>query len=336
MNLTKTQTHFPFLLKPVGKDYLWGGERLNTEFGKGIDLKPLAETWECSTHNDGVSIIASGEFSGMKLSEYIARYPNSLGERYKQAKQFPILVKFIDAKQNLSVQVHPSDEYAREHENGQLGKSEMWYIVDADKNAKIVYGFNRDMKKNEVKSKLNDDTIENCLQYINVQKNEVYFIDAGTVHAIGAGCLIAEIQENSNLTYRLYDYNRTDKNGKKRELHIDKALDVINLKSSANPRQPMRMLKYKPGCATELLCRCKYFEVNRLFVNTEVLRNPLAYNVDELSFRVLMCIDGCGSIRSEGNDDKVTVDFYKGDAVFVPANAKSLIHGKARFLEAVA
>lgn len=336
MSLTEKTKQFPFLLKPVGKDYLWGGERLNTEFSKGIDLKPLAEAWECSTHEDGISLVASGEFEGERLNEFIARHPETLGTRHRHSRKLPILVKFIDAKQNLSVQVHPSDEYAEKYENGQLGKSEMWYIIDADKNAKIVYGFNRDMKKSEVVEKLADGTIENSLRYVSVSKNDVFFIEAGMVHAIGTGCLIAEIQENSDLTYRLYDYNRTDKNGKKRPLHIDKAISVMSLKGSASPRQPMRTLKYRPGCATEMLCRCQYFEVNRLFVNTEVLHRPLRYKTDELSFRVLMCIDGCGSMRSESGNRKESIDFYKGDTMFIPADSDTAIHGKAKFLETVA
>lgn len=326
--------NFPFLLKPVGKDYLWGGERLNTEFGKGIDIKPLAETWECSTHPDGVSVCASGEFSGYRLDKLISEYPEMLGARHKHKKALPILVKFIDARQNLSVQVHPTDDYAKEHENGQLGKSEMWYIVDAVADAKIVYGFNRDVNADIVRANIGSGNIEKFLHYVPVKKNEVYFIDAGTVHAIGAGALIAEIQENSNLTYRLYDYNRTDKNGNKRELHIDKALSVTNYKSSANPRQPLRVLKYKPGCASEMLCRCEYFEVSRLLINTEVLRRPLSYRNDDMSFRVFMCLDGCGSIRFEKSGKSEIIDFYKGDTVFIPANSVNFgIHGKAQFLE---
>ena len=146
----------------------------------------------------------------------------------------------------MSVQVHPSDEYAEEHENGQLGKTEMWYVLDAGKGAELVYGFNRDVTGNLVRVSVENGEVTNLLNHVEVHKNDLFFIESGTVHAIGAGCLIAEIQESSNLTYRLYDYGRVDKNGKPRELHIDKALDVANMKSSASPRQPMRVLKYTP------------------------------------------------------------------------------------------
>lgn len=324
----------PFLLKPVGKDYLWGGDRLNTEFGKGINLHPLAETWECSTHPDGISLVASGEYKGLTLLDLIGLHPEILGERHKGKGQLPVLVKFIDAKQNLSVQVHPSDEYAKSHEGGQLGKSEMWYIVDAAPGAQIVYGFNRKVNKKIILDSIDSSLIEKYLHYVPIEKNQIYFIPSGTVHAIGAGALIAEIQENSNLTYRLYDYNRVDKYGKKRPLHKEKALDVLNYECSKGADQPMRVLRYERGCATEVLCRCAYFEVRRMLVNTEVLRTPLAYQTDGLSFRILMCIDGCGSIRCENNNKTEIIDFYKGDTIFIPAaSAGCGIHGKARFLE---
>lgn len=325
---------YPFLLDPVGKDYLWGGERLNTEFGKGIDLQPLAETWECSTHPDGISSVASGEYRGLNLSDLIKLHPEILGVRHKDKGQLPVLVKLIDAKQNLSVQVHPSDEYASKNEGGQLGKSEMWYIVDAAPGARIVYGFNRKVNKKIVSDSIDSGLIEKYLHYVPIEKNQIYFIPAGTVHAIGAGALIAEIQENSNLTYRLYDYNRADKNGNKRKLHKEKALAVLDYRSSTGGGQPMRVLRYERGCATEVLCRCAYFEVRRMLVNTEVLRTPLAYQSDGLSFRILMCIDGCGSIRYKNNKKTEIIDFYKGDTIFVPAaSVECGIHGKARFLE---
>lgn len=334
MSFNNQRLQIPFLLAPVGKDYLWGGNRLNTEFGKNIEMSPLAETWECSTHPDGVSIVASGEFRGTPLDQLIENNPGILGTRHIKSKRLPILVKFIDAKQNLSVQVHPSDKYAAERENGQLGKSEMWYIVNADKQAGIVFGFNRDMDEQTIKQSIDNGNIEKYLHHIPVKQNEVYFIDAGTVHAIGAGCLIAEIQENSNLTYRLYDYNRTDKNGKKRELHTDKALDVLKYCSSTNLRQPMRVLYYKKGYASELLCRCKYFEVSRMLVNTEVLRSTINFQSDSLSFRVLMCLDGCGSIRFDQDGTIEWIDYYKGDTIFVPANSVVCkIHGKSQFLD---
>ena len=318
----------PFLLKPAGKDYLWGGTRLNDEFAKGIDLNPLAETWECSTHPDGPSTVASGTFAGQTLTEVLAAHPEFLGSRHPDGK-FPLLIKFIDAKKDLSVQVHPDDEYARVHENGQNGKSEMWYVLDAKKGAKLVYGLRHDCSKREIRQAIADGTLMNHLQQVPIQKDDLFFIQAGTIHAIGAGALVAEIQENSNLTYRLYDYDRVGKDGKKRELHIDKALQVANLQSSAEPRQPLRVLKYRQGVASELLTRCKYFEVYRMLVNSE-RRQQVHYRADEVSFRVLLCVNGCGTIRFDGGE----ITFYKGDCIFVPADSAVLtIHGQAQFLD---
>lgn len=318
----------PFLLKPAGKDYLWGGTRLNDEFAKGIDLTPLAETWECSTHPDGPSTVASGRFAGQTLAEVLDVHPEFLGSRHPDGK-FPLLIKFIDAKKDLSVQVHPDDDFARTHENGQNGKSEMWYVLDAQKGAKLVYGLQHDCTEQELRQAIADGTLMNHLQQVPIRKDDLFFIRAGTIHAIGAGALVAEIQENSNLTYRLYDYDRVGKDGQKRELHIDKALQVANLQSSAEPRQPLRVLKYRQGVASELLTRCKYFEVYRMLVNSE-RRQQVHYRADEVSFRVLLCVDGCGTIRFDGGE----ITFYKGDCIFVPANSAVLtIHGQAQFLD---
>lgn len=172
-------------------------------------------------------------------------------------------------------------------------------------------------------------TVMKYLQKVPIHKDDLFFIPAGTIHAIGAGALVAEIQESSNLTYRLYDYDRIGKDGKKRELHIDKALDVADLHGSAEPRQPLRVLKYRPGMASELLIRCKYFEVYRMLINTE-RRQMVHYRADRMAFRVLLCMDGCGTISY----DEGTVNFYKGDCVFVPADSEVLtIHGQAQFLD---
>ncbi|MDO4339405.1 MAG: class I mannose-6-phosphate isomerase [Eubacteriales bacterium] len=320
----------PFLLKPAGKDYLWGGSRLNDDFSKNIDMSPLAETWECSTHPDGPSMAASGEFEGQLLSDILRAHPEYLGTHPKTKGELPILIKLIDAKRDLSVQVHPSDEYARKHEHGQLGKTEMWYVLDAAKGAKLVYGFHHDTDKESIRKSINNGTIEKYLQKVPIRKDDLFYIEAGTVHAIGAGALIAEIQESSNLTYRMYDYGRVDKNGKKRELHVEKALEVANLKASIEPRQPLRVLKYRQGCASELLCRCKYFEVYRMLVNTEHCRKLVGYQADSTSFRVLLCTDGCGAAHFDNH----IFSFFKGDCIFVPANSVKLrIHGMAQFLD---
>lgn len=318
----------PFMLRPVGKDYLWGGTRLNDDFVKDINMSPLAETWECSTHPDGFSIVASGRFFGDRLADVLKLHPDYLGTHPALKDELPILIKFIDAKQDLSVQVHPDDDYAKIHEKGQLGKTEMWYVLDATKNAKIIYGLYRDTGKSDLQKALEDRTIDKYLQKIPIKKDDVFYIEAGMIHAIGAGALIVEIQENSNLTYRLYDYDRIDRNGRKRILHVEKALDVANLKSSLNPRRSVRVLRYRPGIAEELLCRCRYFEVYRMIVNTE-RRQEVRFRADSVSFRVLLCIRGCGIIRWGEN----FLNIYKGDCLFFPSDSvEVVIHGQLQMI----
>lgn len=330
-NRNSLSNNKPFLLKPSGKDYLWGGSRLNDDFAKEIDMEPLAETWECSTHPDGPSMIVGGMYDGINLAEVLKLHPEFLGTHPKTHGELPILIKLIDAQKDLSVQVHPDDEYAMKHENGQLGKMEMWYVLDAKHDAKLVYGLSHDVDKENLRQSIENGTVEKYLQKVSVRKDDLFFVDAGTIHAIGAGTLIAEIQENSNLTYRLYDYERIDKNGEKRELHVDKALEVANLKTSDIPKQPIRVLKYRQGFASELLCRCKYFEVSRVLINTERCRKLVGYQADSTSFRVLLCINGCGSLLMEDGD---IISFFRGDCIFFPANSmKVRIHGKAQFLD---
>ncbi len=324
--------HLPFLLRPAAKDYLWGGSRLNDDFGKNIDCSPLAETWECSTHPDGFSVVASGADMGKTLTEVLFLHPEYLGthplQTMKGKTELPILIKLIDAKQNLSVQVHPDDEYALRHENS-LGKTEMWYVLSARKDAELVYGFNQDMSAERVQQALTEGTIENYLNHVPVYKDDLFYIEAGTVHGIGKGVIVVEIQESSNLTYRLYDYGRIDKNGKPRELHVEKAMQVMSFNSSSTPRQPMRVLKYQNGCASELLIRCKYFQVERLLLNTEIYRKLTDFKAEKNSFRVLLCTEGCGVMFG----DSFMLNFFKGDCVFVPAESIPLkLHGKAQLL----
>ena len=320
------------MLRPSGKDYLWGGRRLNDEFAKNIDMSPLAETWECSTHPDGPSYICGGEYDGMKLTDVLKEHPEFMGTRHQQESgkgELPILIKFIDADKDLSIQVHPDDGYAHEHEHGQRGKTEMWYVLDATRDAKLIYGLSHTMSREALKASVEDGTIVRHLQKVPVKKDDVFFVEAGTIHALGEGALVAEIQENSNLTYRLYDYDRVDKHGVKRELHVDKALSVARLEGAAEPRQPMRVLKYRQGVASELLTRCRYFEVYRMLINTE-RRLRVTYSADSVSFKVLLCVSGCGTI-SCGRD---SLNFYKGDCIFVPADSEELmLHGQAQFLD---
>ena len=321
----------PFLLKPVGKDYLWGGTRLNDDFSKAIDMEPLAETWECSTHPDGPSTVVTGDFAGLSLAEVLKMHPEFIGTHPRAGAELPILIKFIDAKKDLSVQVHPDDDYAKVHENGSLGKTEMWYVLDAAKGAKLIYGFHHDMTKEALRRSVLNGTVEKYLQKIRIKKDDVFYIAAGQVHAIGAGALIAEIQESSNLTYRLYDYNRVDKHGNHRELHVEKALDVADLSGGSEPKQPMRVLRFRMGFATELLCRCKYFQVERMILNTERCRKMADFHTEKNSFQALLCTDGCG-VLFWGKGE--LMNFYRGDCIFVPADSVQLkIHGRAQLLK---
>ena len=325
--------NIPFLLKPAAKDYLWGGRRLNDEFNKGIDVYPLAETWECSTHPDGMSLVASGPDSGKTLGDVLRKSPDYLGTHPLQIMngkpELPVLIKLIDAEQDMSVQVHPDDSYALENENC-LGKTEMWYVLEARKGASLVYGFNQDMDRERVQNALADGTIKKYLNRVPVRGNDVFLVEAGTVHAIGAGIIMAEIQESSNLTYRLYDYGRMDRNGKQRKLHVEKALQVMNMHSSALPRQPMRVLRYKRGCACELLTRCKYFQVERLLLNTDIYGLSLDYKTGSNGFQVLLCTEGRGFLSG----DNFTLPFSKGDCVFVPAESLPLkLGGQAQLLK---
>ena len=320
------KTDEPFLLKPAYKDYLWGGEKLKTEYHKETDLSPLAESWECSTHPDGTSLALIDQ-NEIPLTEVLKRHPEILGTHPRTRDTLPILIKLIDAKKDLSVQVHPDDDYARIYEHGSLGKSEFWYVLEAEPGASLVYGFSQDMTEEQVRQGIADGTIRKYLQKVPVKRNDVFFVQAGTVHAIGKGIVIAEIQESSNLTYRLYDYNRRDRNGNLRELHLDKALDVLNLHSSAEPVQPMRLLNYQPGFASEFLTRCRYFQVERILLNSEA--SEVSYRTDSSSFEVLICVQGKGVLKGS----KLRIPFRKGDTVFVPADSEALsFSGKAELL----
>lgn len=329
----------PFFLKPVGKDYLWGGNRLKDDFGKSINMKPLAESWECSTHPDGISVVGSGIYKGRPLDEVLKYHPEYIGSHPKSHKnlpqgQLPILIKLIDAKKDLSIQVHPDDEYAQKYEHGQLGKTEMWYVLDADRNTKLIYGLKKEVSRERLQNSIISGTFDKFLRYVPVQKNDVFCVESGTIHAIGAGALIAEIQENSNLTYRLYDYNRTDESGNQRELHIEKGLDVANLKLNEEPKQPIRTLKYQPGYASELLCRCRYFQVERILLNTERNRDMILFSATETSFLVLLCIEGCGVMFFEEDHIEKAFPIFKGDCIFVPSGSIEFkIHEKLQILK---
>ena len=329
----------PFLLKASNKDYLWGGRRLKDDYTKETDVFPLAETWECSTHPDGPSFVASGIAQGYTLQEVLTRHPEFIGthpcsllpgEAVRNG-EIPVLVKLIDAKENLSIQVHPDDEYAKEHEQGSLGKTEMWYVLEAEKDSEIVYGFHHNLNRKLLEESLRTGSVEKYLQKVKVHPGDVFLIESGTVHAIGKGILLAEIQENSNITYRMYDYGRRDKEGNLRQLQIKKALDVVNMQASLSPRQPIRTLRYRPGYASELLCRCKYFQVERIRINTENSRSMARVQTDETTFQIFLCYSGCGVLLDENG---YAIHFFKGDCIFVPANSVPLkFHGSAQMLK---
>lgn len=299
----------PILLTPSGKDYLWGGNRLKTEYGKDIELTPLAETWECSVHPNGPSYAVSGEHKGMTLAEIIQMHPEYVGHKNNQ---IPVLIKFIDAAKDLSVQVHPSDEYARKYENGQNGKTEMWYVLEAKEGAKLVWGFEHKVTKEILEKDITDGTLQNDLHYVPVHKGDMFLIESGTVHAIGEGILLAEIQENSDLTYRLYDYNRRDKDGNLRELHFDKAVQVLNMNPIGDTSQKPRYVRYFYGCSRETLCRCKYFETEKIQVT-----KGFSFSVMKNSFQVLLCTNGEGGLETDGSNRSLR--FQKGSCIFLPA-----------------
>lgn len=299
----------PLRLIPAGKGYIWGGERLKTEYNKTLDVTPLAESWECSVHPDGMSVVSGGIYDGMTLKEVLDQNPAFLGEK---SKDLPILVKFIDAARDLSIQVHPDDDYARKND-GDNGKTEFWYVLDAEKDSELIYGFEHPMDRDRIKKAIEDGNLENMLHHIPVHKGDVFFVRPGTVHAIGKGIVLVEVQESSNLTYRLYDYDRVDKNGNKRPLHFDKAVDVLDMDPVRIIRQPQRMVRYYFGCAREILCRCEYFEVERIQVT-----KGFSFSVLDQSFQVLLCIDGNGGLETDETNRPVR--FEKGTCLFLPAD----------------
>ena len=282
-------------LKPACKDYPWGGRRLAEEFGIEYDKKILAEAWVLSCHPDGASTIKGGG----TLADYIKQHGTEiLGTNCRRFQAFPILIKFIDAKENLSVQVHPSDDYALANE-GQLGKREMWYVLDADENSVLYCGFNKKISHDEFTARIKDNSLIEVLNAVHAKKGDVIFIPPGTVHAISGGVLTVEIQTNSNVTYRIYDYSRN------RPLHISQALAVTNF----NPVK-VRAENYQH------LVACDYFVVDKLVLDGNFL-SEAGGSVDEKTFLSVVILDGAGKI-SCGDDELV---YRKGDSFFLTAGA---------------
>lgn len=298
----------PFYLKAPCKDYLWGGDRLRA-YGKQSDAAVIAESWELSCHPDGESVIASGAYAGMTLTAFLAQHPEALGENCRRFDRFPVLIKMIDADKDLSVQVHPDDAYALAHE-GELGKTEMWYVIDAAPGAELIYGFAHEVTQEAFRHAIETNTLGDIVRHVPVQKGDVFFIPSGTLHAIGKGLLIAEVQENSNTTYRVYDYGRVGKDGRPRELHVEKALAVTHL----TPTEPRALLPPSTLPLTDtkyqLLADCAYFTAMRF----DVLRR-FSLTPSTASFGHILVTEGEGTLTSEGE----TFPLRPGTSLFLPA-----------------
>lgn len=286
----------PIFLEAVCKDYIWGGNQLRERFGKKSTADRIAESWELACHKDGSSRILNGSDAGKTLTEYLSQHGTAcLGTNCREFDTMPVLIKLIDAKENLSVQVHPDNAYAQRVE-GEPGKTEMWYIVDCEPGASLLYGFQHAITKKEFQTRIAENTLLEVTNAVPVHKGDVFFIPSGTLHAIGKGILIAEIQQNSNTTYRVYDYGRIGADGKPRALHVEKALDV----TLCTPP-----VKHDFG---EHLAQCEYFTVDA--------RNGAFEGVaDEKSFVSLLITDGEGTLTSGGE----TVAVKKGESYFLPA-----------------
>ena len=290
------------------KDYIWGGTRLRDEYGKKSDADKVAESWELSCHKDGKSVIANGAYAGRTLEEYIEKEGKSvLGKNCERFEYFPILIKLIDAKDNLSVQVHPDNDYALRVE-GEYGKTEMWYVIDADEGAELLYGFRHEIGREEFAERIKNNTLLEVTNNVPVHKGDVFFIESGTLHAIGKGILIAEIQQNSKTTYRIYDYGRVGKDGKPRELHIEKACEVTKLVPPTRPTKPQGQPQDKGGYTETLLATSEYFNVNRLDVRTEA-----KLCASEASFNSLLVLDGSFTLGD--------ITLTKGESCFIPAGS---------------
>lgn len=296
-------------LTPAFKDYLWGGTKLRDVYGKKCDYDKVAESWELSTHPAGESRLLCDGQPGPTLSEYLQTAgKQALGTNCDAFDEFPVLIKFIDAKDPLSIQVHPSDEYALQNE-GEYGKTEMWVVMDCEPGAFLYFGVNREITREEFRRRIENNTVLEVLNRVDVHPNDVFFIESGTIHAIGAGILICEIQQNSNCTYRVYDYDRRGADGKPRELHIEKALAVSRLTpSDTTDRQGSE--KAVPGGTVKPLASCKYFTTQRLTVD-----GTMTVAADESSFVSLVVTAGSGTVTGPEN----AVSFHAGDSLFVPA-----------------
>ncbi len=289
-------------LRPAFKDYIWGGTKLNDKYNKNSGFNKTAESWELSVHPDGMSVISGGVHDGISLADYIKSNPHVLGTNRK-SDELPILIKLIDAEDNLSVQVHPDDKQAHELE-GQNGKTEMWYVIDAEKDAKIIYGLKNTITKEQLKNSISNNTVMEHLDSVDSKKGDIFFVEAGTIHAIGKGNLIAEIQQNSNVTYRLYDYDRRDKKGNPRELHIEKGVMAADTKCTVK--------KEIPCCSdnTRLIASCEYFAVKEAVVD-----GVFCGKCHKESYQALLVAEGSLELLTDENSEILNA----GETVFLPA-----------------
>ncbi len=315
---------YPLKFEPIFKDYIWGGinlkEKLNKVFPK--DMISCAESWEVSSIQDNISVVSNGFLAGNNLQELIEIYMGDLvGDKvYKQfGDEFPLLIKLIDATDDLSIQVHPDDETAKKKHHA-FGKTEMWYVINSEPNAQIITGFKSEITKDEFKGHLRDNSLKNILNIEKANPGDVFFIPAGRVHAIGKGILLAEIQQTSDITYRIYDWGRVDKNGNPRELHTDLALDILDFKKYNNYKSTIPTTLNK----TSELVSCSYFTVNRLSFNKSIGRE---YHILD-SFVIYLCIEGSanilyGSGMSEG--------IKAGETILIPSDLKEIILKPTKF-----
>ncbi|WP_296382080.1 type I phosphomannose isomerase catalytic subunit, partial [Winogradskyella sp.] len=276
---------YPLKFQPILKDKIWGGEKLNQYFNKDSDSKFLGESWEISTVPEAISIISNGKLKGTSLQELLNTYKSDLlgiknYERF--GKEFPLLIKFIDAKEDLSIQLHPNDELAKNRYNS-FGKTEMWYIMQADKDANLIVGFNQDVDKDTYLKHLKNKTLTKILNFDKVKEGDTYFIEAGRVHAIGAGVLLAEIQQTSDVTYRVYDWDRVDDEGNERELHNDIAIEAFDFEMNEDFRVEY---KKKKNASNEIV-NCPFFITNFMEIDSSIEK----HNIFD-SFIIYMCVDG--------------------------------------------
>ena len=311
-------------LAPAFKDYLWGGTKLKEKYGKVTDMDPLAESWELSVHKDGPSTVVSGEDAGLTFTQYLERKGREiLGTNCERFDRFPILIKFIDALQPLSIQVHPDNEYALRVE-GEYGKTEMWYILDCDPGSTLYFGVNQPISKEEFRERIENNTLLEVLKEVPVHKGDVFFIKAGTLHAIGGGIQICEIQQNSNTTYRVYDFGRVGKDGKPRELHIDKAIDVSNLNPIDSDLKACGPRFITKDAETQMLATCENFTTFETSLD-----GTIEIDVNEKSFGSIIVVEGSCTIENNGT----VIEAMKGDSIFADAGSGLVkISGKCQYI----